>query len=261
MTAVAAAIIFFSQKKSHLPPISKNTVPSQQIFKVMALINCYECNREISDRANACPYCGAPIEVTDIVPVSEETSLVKSNIDNPVDLSIIENIHEIRGYRVMLDFDLAEQYGVETKRLKEAVRRNIERFEGDDFMFELTKNEVVALSRSQIATLNKGRGSNIKYRPFAFTELGVAMLSSVLNSKTAIDANRRIMRAFVAIRQYLMTYAELKHELYDFMQQTNTRLAANDVKVDEVFNMLKEIFEQKNAFENRQRIGFNAHRE
>ena len=265
MTAVAAAIIFFSQKKSHLPPISKNTVPSQQIFKVMALINCYECNREISDRANACPYCGAPIEVTDIVPVSEETSLVKSNIDNPVDLSIIENIHEIRGYKVMLDFDLAEQYGVENKYLKRAVRNNIKRFEGEDFMFELTREE---LSRCKNCTLNKGRGSNIKYLPFAFTELGVAMLSGVLNSDTAIDANRRIMRAFVAIRQYLMTYAELKHELYDFMQQTNTRLDKTDaqldssnMKVDEVFKMLKEIFEQKNAFENRQRIGFNAHRE
>ncbi|MCL2510947.1 MAG: ORF6N domain-containing protein [Bacteroidales bacterium] len=165
----------------------------------------------------------------------------------------------------MLDFDLAEQYGVENKYLKRAVRNNIKRFEGEDFMFELTREE---LSRCKNCTLNKGRGSNIKYLPFAFTELGVAMLSGVLNSDTAIDANRRIMRAFVAIRQYLMTYAELKHELYDFMQQTNTRLDKTDaqldssnMKVDEVFKMLKEIFEQKNAFENRQRIGFNAHRE
>jgi len=83
----------------------------------------------------------------------------------------------------MLDFDLAERYGIETRVLKQAVRRNIERFEGDDFMFEVTKDE---LSRSQIVILNKGRGSNIKYLPFAFTELGVSMLSSVLNSKAAI---------------------------------------------------------------------------
>ena len=100
----------------------------------------------------------------------------------------------------MLDFDLAEMYGTETGQLKRAVRRNIERFEGEDFMFELTKEE---LSRCQIGILNKGRGSNFKYMPFAFTELGVAMLSSVLNSKIAIEINRGIMRAFVAIRQML----------------------------------------------------------
>ena len=81
----------------------------------------------------------------------------------------------------MLDFDLAEMYGIENRVLKQAVRRNLKRFEGEDFMFELTRDE---LSRSQIVTLNKGRGSNFKYMPFAFTELGVAMLSSVLNSDT-----------------------------------------------------------------------------
>jgi hypothetical protein len=93
--------------------------------------------------------------------------------------SIRNKIYEIRGSRVMLDFDLTEAYGIETRALKQAVRRNPKRFEGDDFMFEITKEEI---SRSQIVTLNKGRGSNIKYLPFAFTELGVAMLSSVLNS-------------------------------------------------------------------------------
>jgi hypothetical protein len=110
----------------------------------------------------------------------------------------------------------------------------------------------------QIGILNNRRGGNIKYKPFAFTELGVSMLSSVLNSKTAIDENRRIMRAFVAIRQYLMEYVEMKHEFTDFKRETNTRLDKNDVKVDEVFNMLKELFEQKKSFENRKRIGFNA---
>lgn len=116
-------------------------------------------------------------------------------------LELIQSkIYEIRGQRVMLDFDLAEMYGTETGQLKRAVRRNIERFEGEDFMFELTKEE---LSRCQIGILNKGRGSNFKYMPFAFTELGVAMLSSVLNSKIAIEINRGIMRAFVAVRQML----------------------------------------------------------
>lgn len=122
-----------------------------------------------------------------------------------MNLAIIETrIHSIRNQKVMLDFDLAELYGVENKRLKEAVRRNIERFEGDDFMFKLSGDEITELSRSQIASLNKSRGYNIKYAPFAFTELGVAMLSSVLNSKTAIEINRSIMRAFVAIRQSLI---------------------------------------------------------
>jgi hypothetical protein len=92
-------------------------------------------------------------------------------------------------------------YGVETSQLKRSVRRNIERFEGDDFMFEVTREE---LSRCQIGTLNKSRGSNIKYLPFAFTELGVSMLSSVLNSKTAIGINRSIMRAFVAVRKLIL---------------------------------------------------------
>ncbi|RGD16016.1 ORF6N domain-containing protein, partial [Parabacteroides sp. AM25-14] len=117
-----------------------------------------------------------------------------------MELQTIQNkIHEIRGQKVMLDFDLAEMYGIETRVLKQAVRRNPKRFEGNDFMFELTKEE---LSRSQFVTLNKGRGNNFKYMPFAFTELGVAMLSSVLNSDIAIEINRNIMRAFVAIRNY-----------------------------------------------------------
>ena len=120
---------------------------------------------------------------------------------------IQSKIYEIRGQRVMLDFDLAELYQVETKRLKEAVRRNIERFEGDDFMFELSESEYNALKdrlRSQIASLKTdGRGKYPKYAPFAFTEMGVAMLSSVLRSETAIRVNRAIMRTFVAMRQML----------------------------------------------------------
>ena len=92
-----------------------------------------------------------------VVPVGKQ--------ENIIEMSIIQRIHEIRGVRVMLDFDLAERYGIETRVLKQAVRRNLNRFEGDDFMFELTKNEVITLSRSQSVTLNKSRGSNIKYMP------------------------------------------------------------------------------------------------
>lgn len=123
-----------------------------------------------------------------------------------MNLQVIQNkIYEIRGMQVMLDYDLAELYNIETKVLKQSVKRNIKRFEGEDFMFELTKEE---LSRSQIVTLNKGRGKNFKYMPFAFTELGVAMLSSVLNSNIAIEINRNIMRAFVQIRKQLVAVCD-----------------------------------------------------
>lgn len=130
---------------------------------------------------------------------------------------IQSKIYEIRGQRVMLDFDLAELYQVETRALKQAVRRNIERFEGDDFMFELSESEYNALKdrlRSQIVTLEPdGRGKYPKYAPFAFTEMGVAMLSSVLRSETAIRVNRAIMRAFVAMRNYITTTTQITAEL------------------------------------------------
>jgi hypothetical protein len=119
----------------------------------------------------------------------------------------------------MLDFDLAELYEIETKALKQAVRRNIERFP-TDFMFELTQEEHLSL-RSQIVTLEKGEGRHTKYLPFAFTEQGVAMLSSVLNSYKAIQVNITIMRAFVRIRQHYLDSRELKariDKLEDEMQ-------------------------------------------
>ena len=111
-------------------------------------------------------------------------------------LQIIQNkIYEIRGKNVMLDFDLAELYETETRVLKQAVRRNLERFPSD-FMFVLTRDEYNFL-RSQIVTLESGRGKYSKFNPFAFTEQGVAMLSSVLNSSKAIQVNIAIVRAFV----------------------------------------------------------------
>ena len=152
-----------------------------------------------------------------------------------MDLSIIQSkIHEIRGRKVMLDYDLAERYGIETRVLKQSVRRNIARFEGDDFMFKLTNQEFSNL-RSQIVTSNRG---GIRYQPFAFTELGVAMLSSVLNSETAIEMNRNIMRAFVLLRQYTLGYAELNHKLEMFMSETNT-------KFSDVYQVLTELLTKK----------------
>ena len=130
--------------------------------------------------------------------------------------TIQSKIHEIRGQQVMLDFDLAALYQVETKVLKQAVRRNIERFP-EDFIFEISNEEYNSLKislRSQIVTLAiDGRGKYPKYPPFAFTEMGVAMLSSVLRSGSAIQVNIAIMRAFVAMRNYLTQASQHSAEL------------------------------------------------
>ncbi len=144
-----------------------------------------------------------------------------------MELKIIhDKIYEIGGQRVMLDFDLAEMYETETKRLKEAVRRNPDRFPVD-FMFELSNEEFISL-RTQIATLeNLGRGKHSKYLPFAFTEQGVAMLASVLNSAKAIQINIQIVRAFIVLRQYALGYAELNQKLESFMVETNMQF--NDI--------------------------------
>lgn len=126
---------------------------------------------------------------------------------------IQSKIYEIRGQRVMLDFDLAELYQVETRTLKQAVRRNIERFPCD-FMFEITESEYNYLKNSMTSqiVISNERGGR-RYMPFAFTEQGVAMLSSVLRSETAIQVNIAIMRAFVAMRNYITTTTQITAEL------------------------------------------------
>ena len=130
-------------------------------------------------------------------------------------LEIIQNkIYVIRNQKVMLDFDLAQLYEIETKRLKEAVRRNIERFP-EDFMFELTKEEFENL-RSQIASSNI-RGT--RYMPFVFTEQGVAMLSSVLNNSKAIEINIAIMRTFVVLRSSILSLEEISKRMTEVEKQ------------------------------------------
>jgi predicted DNA-binding protein len=150
--------------------------------------------------------------------------------------TIQKKIYEIRGKQVMLDFDLAALYGVETKVLKQGVKRNIRRFP-IDFMFELTQEEFNSL-RSQFVTSNKRGGT--RYMPFAFTEQGVAMLSSILNSETAIEVNISIIRAFVSIRQYLSVtnipikeIEELKQRMKALEEGTEDTIAAiNDLSED-----------------------------
>lgn len=133
---------------------------------------------------------------------------------------IAVKIYRIRGRQVMLDRDLAELYDVETKVLKQAVRRNIKRFP-QDFMFELTKDELQHW-RSQFVTSNSEK-MGLRYPPFAFTEQGVAMLSSVLKSERAIEVNIQIMRTFVQIRQILLDNADIRKELDQLKQVSEER--------------------------------------
>ena len=148
-------------------------------------------------------------------------------------------IKVIRGQQVMLDKDLAMLYGVEVKVLNQAVKRNVERFP-NDFRFQLTKEECL---RSQIVTLNGKQGQHLKYMPYAFTEQGVAMLSSVLRSKTAIEVNIQIMRAFVSMRHFMVNNASVfsRLETIEYHQlEMQQHLQESDKRIDEVFRRLDE---------------------
>ena len=156
-------------------------------------------------------------------------------------------IHTLREVKVMLDYDLAELYEVLTKNLNLEVKRNIHRFP-EDFMFQLTRDEYNSL-RLQFATLEeKGKGKHSKYLPYAFTEQGVAMLSSVLSSQKAIEVNIAIMRAFVKMRQYAMNYKELAEKLLDHDKQLDD--------VNEVLNYLMSEKKLEIEQQERPRIGF-----
>lgn len=163
---------------------------------------------------------------------------------------IQKKIFEIRGQRVMLDFDLAELYGTETKYLKRAVRQNIDRFP-PDFMFEISKTEWDSL-RCNFSTLETGRGKYPKYLPFAFTEEGVAMLSSVLKSKKAVVVNISIMRAFVFIRQYALSHKDLTDKLKKLERKYNQHFK----DVYEALNYLLKKNKQETEQQQRKRIGF-----
>ena len=148
-------------------------------------------------------------------------------------------IKVIRGQQVMLDKDLAMLYGVEAKVLNQAVKRNVERFP-NDFRFQLTKEECL---RSQIVTLNEKQGKHLKYMPYAFTEQGVAMLSSVLRSQTAIEVNIQIMRAFVSMRHFMVNNASVfsRLETIEYHQlEMQQHQQETDKRIDEVFRRLDE---------------------
>lgn len=155
---------------------------------------------------------------------SQQSVVPKERIENLIVL--------VRGRKVMLDQDLADLYGVETKRLVQAVKRNPDRFP-EDFMFQLTKDEFDIL-RSQIVT-SKQRGGR-RYAPYAFSEQGVAMLSSVLNSRRAIHVNIEIMRAFVRLRKMLASHVELSRKLEELEKKY-------DSKFKVIFDILKRLME------------------
>ena len=160
---------------------------------------------------------------------------------------IMNQIYYINGQKVMIDRDLAILYGVETKRLKEAVKRNIERFP-EDFMFEMTKEEFEKW-RTQFATSISDK-MGLRYAPFCFTEQGVAMLSSVLNSPQAISVNIQIIRIFTRIRQMLMDNTELRLAIEEIKKKTEN----NTKNIEVVFKYLDELLEKKP--QPRPKIGF-----
>ena len=168
-----------------------------------------------------------------------------------MELELIKNsILEIRGKRVILDYELAKLYEVETKALKQAVRRNIDRFP-EDFMFQLTKEEWKLL-RSQSVTLEIGKGHHPKYLPFAFTEQGVAMLSAVLNSQRAVQTSVLIMRAFVLMRQWALEYQDLQEKLTDLEK----RFGQKFTDIEQVLNYLIQKDQNQVQQVGRKKIGF-----
>jgi hypothetical protein len=177
------------------------------------------------------------------------------NKEPPTQLVPIERveklIHLIRGEKILLDTDLAALYGVETRTLNQAVKRNLSRFP-QDFMFQLTRGEadIFLRSRSQSVTLKRGR--NIKYLPYAFTEQGVAMLSSVLRSERAVQVNVAIMRAFVSLRRMLAG----NHALAAKLTELERRLEGHDQAIKSLFSAIREFMAP--PAKPRREIGFHA---
>jgi hypothetical protein len=180
--------------------------------------------------------------------------------------SIQNRIFELRGERVMLDRDLADLYGVESKVLNQTVKRNGKRFPSD-FMFQLAKEEFEGLRsqiealeksnplRSQIVTLKTGRGKHTKFLPYAFTEQGVAMLSGILNSDKAIKMNIAIMRAFVEIRRLSLRQLDLKKQL----EEIRERLGEHDGQLSQIYEAMENLLDEQAAgakWVSRDRIGY-----
>ena len=167
---------------------------------------------------------------------------------------IARDILVLRGQRVIVDSDLAALYGVTTKRFNEQVRRNRERFP-EDFMFQLTAEEAAAL-RSQFATLKTGRGQHRKYLPYAFTEHGVIMAASVLNSPRAVEMSIYVVRAFVRLREMLASNRQLAQRFDELEARLEKRLTAHDEAIAAILSAIRELMNP--AAPKRRGIGFTA---
>lgn len=183
---------------------------------------------------------------------------------------IQQKIHDIRGQRVMLDFDLSELYQVETKRLNQQVKRNIDRFP-EEFMFRLSQKEwedmrsqiVTAYPssiamRSQIATTSQKK-RNILATPFAFTEHGVTMLASILRSETAIKMNIAVVKAFIAYKKIVLFNHELAEKLEQLRQEMYGRLGEQDIQLSQLYDAIENLLDEKvnqSSWNDRNRIGF-----
>ncbi len=186
---------------------------------------------------------------------------LKTEVSGLPEEQVFKCIVIIRGQKVLFDFDLAELYCIEVKVLKQAVRRNLVRFP-KDFMFELTEREWLKFRnsaiykeenslRSQFVTLKNGnRGQHSKYKPFAFTEQGVAMLSSVINNPIAVSVNIQIMRVFVKMRQMIANYSELLEKI----ETIEAAQIENNNQIGHIYQILKELIEP--AIKNRRPVGF-----
>jgi len=172
---------------------------------------------------------------------------VKTSVIQITDEVVVDKIYHIRGQKVMLDRDLAELYGVETKRLKEAVRRNSERFP-EDFMFELNEEEF-EVWRTQFASSKSDR-QGLRHAPFAFTEQGVTMLSCILNSEQAIAVNIQVIRIFTRMREMLLTHKDILLEL----EKIEHRLTGHDEQIGRIFGHLKKMLNPETP--PRRRVGF-----
>ena len=174
-----------------------------------------------------------------------------------MEISLIQNkIYEVRGFKIMLDFDLAEIYKVETRALNQAVKRNTERFP-KDFMFRLTAKEWATMSSQIVMTYPQKRPKTAF--PYAFTEHGVTMLASVLKSKRAITMNITIVRAFIALRQFALNYDKIAKEIIELKGIAGS----HNIQLNQIYEALENLMDEKvkeKKWEDRERIGFKQNK-
>jgi hypothetical protein len=182
---------------------------------------------------------------------NKSTTMAKKELQALViEQKILNRIYVVRGEKIMLDKDLAELYGIETRVLKQAVKRNIERFP-KDFMFEMIKKEIDGMVSHFVIPSKSYFGGAA---PFCFTEQGVTMLSCILNSKTAIEVNIRVVRVFVKMREYALTHKEILVQLGKLEKEVK----GNSKDIENIFTVLKELIEKDAKPRPRNKIGFKV---